>query len=637
MEVVERWLQNSLILKAFSVLSKYDICEQSLVSKAGRSSFEGIVTAYRGCFLNRFFCSEPWEDAAVKNSRFMRTVSLLAPFYTRIIDGINAFAEQSCLFRLANHVRNGLLMMPFKTVSIILFSALFVSTALKAVFSSFMPSSLMLRIAALAILLFMYFIHLPIDVIAQNSVIARNLCWFFNTDINSAKKKDFMNGDTNTTEREQYLLVIVSGIAGALYYFLPRVTFVKLFGILFLGSAIYMHPGLGMVAIALILPITQTIYIAAVAGLTFVSVLMNFRRYDLKFSGVMLPAILFTVIAAIAAVFSVIRSDSIKTLPLYVAYFMLFYSAGVLFKDKKVFTASIVSFLFSSSIVALYGIYQYFFVKIPTAIAWIDVNQFPELSTRVYSTLENPNVLAEYLVFAIPIVLALLWSAKKYLQKVVYIGILAVLTICLVLTYSRGGWLGLVLAVIVFAALKDRKFFIVIILIALLSPMFLPSVVETRIASIGSLEDSSNAFRVSIWIASARMIKDYWLTGVGLGLSAFSRVYRDYMIAGTPALHSHNLYLQVGIEMGIVGLLLLVWVCFAAFLRARCLVHFEQRHSFILAGIIAALAGHLLHGLFDYVWFSPRIVMIFWMFLGMTSALSSVLENSDSRVEEGIK
>jgi uncharacterized membrane protein len=89
--------------------------------------------------------------------------------------------------------------------------------------------------------------------------------------------------------------------------------------------------------------------------------------------------------------------------------------------------------------------------------------------------------------------------------------------------------------------------------------------------------------------------------------------------------------------MGIVGLLLLVWVCFAAFLRARCLDHFEQRHSFILAGIIAALAGHLLHGLFDYVWFSPRIVMIFWMFLGMTSALSSVLENSDSRVEEGIK
>ena len=105
--------------------------------------------------------------------------------------------------------------------------------------------------------------------------------------------------------------------------------------------------------------------------------------------------------------------------------------------------------------------------------------------------------------------------------------------------------------------------------------MFLPSVVGTRIASIGSLEDSSNAFRVSIWIASLQMIRDYAHRCRSRAI-AFSRVYRDYMIAGTPALHAHNLYLQVGIEMGIVGLLLLVWACLAAFLRQELLTS-EQR------------------------------------------------------------
>ena len=226
----------------------------------------------------------------------------------------------------------------------------------------------MIRIAALTALFLMYFIHLPIDVIMQNSIVARNLCWFFNTDVNVAKKMDFVNKDMNKAERKRYMLIAVSGIAGALYYFLPTTTFIKIIGILFLGSAVYMHPGLGIVIIAFILPIAQTVYIAAIAGLTFVSVLMNFRRYELELSGMTLPAALFTVIAAIAAGFSVSRSDSIKTLPLYVVYFMLFYSAGVLFKDKRVFTASITSFLFSSFIVASYGIYQYF-VKIPTAIA----------------------------------------------------------------------------------------------------------------------------------------------------------------------------------------------------------------------------------------------------------------------------
>jgi len=56
---------------------------------------------------------------------------------------------------------------------------------------------------------------------------------------------------------------------------------------------------------------------------------------------------------------------------------------------------------------SLLGIYQYFFVKAPTAEAWVDVKQFPELATRVYATLENPNVLGEYLGLSIPLVLGL--------------------------------------------------------------------------------------------------------------------------------------------------------------------------------------------------------------------------------------
>ena len=45
--------------------------------------------------------------------------------------------------------------------------------------------------------------------------------------------------------------------------------------------------------------------------------------------------------------------------------------------------------------------------------------------------------------------------------------------------------------------------------------------------------------------------------------------------------------------------------------------------SFILAGIAAALVGHLFHGIVDYVWYSPRIVMAFWMYFGMMSALTT--------------
>ena len=137
------------------------------------------------------------------------------------------------------------------------------------------------------------------------------------------------------------------------------------------------------------------------------------------------------------------------------------------------------------------------------------------------------------------------------------------------------------------------------------------SVVTNRIDSIGSLEDSSNAYRVTIWIAALRMIKDYWLNGVGLGLVAFSRVYRDYMIAGASAIHAHNLYLEVGLEMGIVGLFALLWMAYRGFSEALTCIESSHKMSFILAGIAAALVGHLFHGIVDYVWYSPRIVMAF--------------------------
>jgi len=159
--------------------------------------------------------------------------------------------------------------------------------------------------------------------------------------------------------------------------------------------------------------------------------------------------------------------------------------------------------------------------------------------------------------------------------------------------------------------------------------MFLPPVVMNRIASIGSLEDSSNAYRITIWIAALRMIKDYWLTGVGLGLTAFSRVYRDYMIAGASAIHAHNLYLEVCLELGVIGVFSLLWMVFRGFSEALSNVTMNDKMSYIAAGILAALAGHLFHGLFDYVWYSPRIVMAFWMYLGMMSALTSASFTGD--------
>lgn len=411
-----------------------------------------------------------------------------------------------------------------------------------------------------------------------------------------------------------------------LYYFLSGTTFIKLFGLIFISTIIYIWPVCGLALTAFMLPLAPTTYSVGVIGLTFIAVLLSCNRFKKALPAALIPALLFIAAAGLAAVFSVMRVESLKTLPLYAAYFMIFYCASVLFCDSKTVKIVLSLLIISTLMLSLLGIYQYFFVKAPTAEAWVDVKQFPELATRVYATLENPNVLGEYLGLSIPLVLGLFWAADKFRHKMLLAVILGVLTLCLILTFSRGAWVGLAVSVFAFALFKEPRLLVLILVFTLMAPIFLPylpSVVTNRIDSIGSLEDSSNAYRVTIWIAALRMIKDYWLNGVGLGLVAFSRVYRDYMIAGASAIHAHNLYLEVGLEMGIVGLFALLWMAYRGFSEALTCIESSHKMSFILAGIAAALVGHLFHGIVDYVWYSPRIVMAFWMYFGMMSALTT--------------
>ncbi len=58
--------------------------------------------------------------------------------------------------------------------------------------------------------------------------------------------------------------------------------------------------------------------------------------------------------------------------------------------------------VFAGVAVSMYGVYQYFFYAPDNTNGWIDSDMFYSISKRVYSTLENPNVLAEYLLLVIP-------------------------------------------------------------------------------------------------------------------------------------------------------------------------------------------------------------------------------------------
>ena len=134
-------------------------------------------------------------------------------------------------------------------------------------------------------------------------------------------------------------------------------------------------------------------------------------------------------------------------------------------RQAVVFTGVLVV---SAGAVSLVGVMQYL-LGVTGESSWVDSEMFSSITTRVYATLQNPNVLAEYLLLIIPFAAAGVMTARRWWGRVLYVLAFGVMCVCMLLTMSRGGWLGLLFAGAVFLILMDRRFILlgIVALVAL--------------------------------------------------------------------------------------------------------------------------------------------------------------------------
>ncbi|MBS3994775.1 MAG: O-antigen ligase family protein, partial [Alkaliphilus sp.] len=253
---------------------------------------------------------------------------------------------------------------------------------------------------------------------------------------------------------------------------------------------------------------------------------------------------------------------------------------------------------------------------------WVDIKTNPNLKARAYSTMDNPNILAQYLVIACSMSMALFLDSKNKLRKLLLFLSTGITFLCLLLTFSRGGWIAFFLAFSMIVLVENKKIIPIGVLFGIVSLFFLPEVVIDRLKTIGNLEDSSNAYRFSIWVAALRMLKDFWFSGVGLGYEAFMKAYPNYMLSGIKAAHAHNLYLQLAIETGIFGLAIFLYNIVKTY-TTGIMVLMKSVNSFqkkITIAAMGALSGLLSHGLVEHVLFDYRVIFLFWLMIAIILA-----------------
>ncbi|YAG13141.1 IctB family putative bicarbonate transporter [Nostoc sp. DSM 114161] len=352
-----------------------------------------------------------------------------------------------------------------------------------------------------------------------------------------------------------------------------------------------------------------------------------------------LLVLLYWAIAAAATALSPVKKAAINDLATLSLYLLLFALCARVLRSPRLRSWIITLYLHVSLIVSVYGLRQWFFGA--TALAtWVDPESPLSKTTRVYSYLGNPNLLAGYLLPAVIFSLVAIFAWQGWLKKALALTMFIVNTACLILTFSRGGWIGLVVSILVAMALLVywksiemppfwRTWSLPIVLGGLIGVLLLAVIfvepVRLRVFSIfADRQDSSNNFRRNVWDAVFEMIADRPILGIGPGHNSFNKVYPLYQHPRYTALSAYSILLEVAVETGFVGLACFLWLIIVAFntafLQMRRLRQLINVEGFWLIGAIATLLGMLAHGTVDTVWYRPEVNTLWWLIVALIAS-----------------
>lgn len=608
---------NSVIITFFVSLWNrfYKIIEGSLIYHVLLKIGSPIMRSIRNSWIYGFLMSD--DNAVEKNSAIGRTLEGKHGFFDRLRDGI--FAKIAAPFKksrviaeirmIVKHIFDLPLCYFGHFFGAVIFFELFATLLMGYELSTL---NIALKLGALVVSVLLMFVKRSLSELTEKSALKHLFETVFETEIEHTPSV------YRFSKPVHLVWVVLGALLGLLSGFFPAILVLGLFAGLFLLVFVLEYPILGLFMIVAGTPFLPTMAVAGLIILTYGAMIIKYwfgQKRKWVFSTLGLWILVYLAVSIIVAFTSYAPGSSVKIALLVATMTASYYLFYNLIDNRKQFDRILQLFLFCGLLVSLYGIYQKFFGNIDNT--WIDQDMFSEIESRVYSTFANPNVLGEYLLLVIPLSIGYLFTRKNALSRLYYLGVTGATLLCMVFTYSRGCWVGLIIAAFVFILFYDKRLLWLGLLAAVVGFMVMPDSIVDRFLSIGNLTDTSTNYRVYIWLGTINLLKDFWLSGIGQGIDAYNLLYPAYSYNAISAPHAHNLYLVALTETGIVGLFLLAMVL-VSFIRkstqtiARAI---DKRTKLIAIALLAGVIGFLVQGMFDYVWYNYRVVLIFWAVL----------------------
>ncbi|MBN2411882.1 O-antigen ligase family protein [candidate division KSB1 bacterium] len=211
--------------------------------------------------------------------------------------------------------------------------------------------------------------------------------------------------------------------------------------------------------------------------------------------------------------------------------------------------------------------------------------------------------------------------------KVLFLFIAILNSVCLILTATRGSWVGFFIGLMVIFFYVNKKLLLFIPVFLLVFYLLLPANFKYRVENIFNPKYESNALRLHWWKVGVKIFTDHPLVGIGdVGAGDVYRKYKDpdEKVIG----HFHNNFVHIAVTLGSVGFLAFLFMTISIFVQLIRQLK-KLKSGWCLAALAMFAAFHV-NGLFEWNFGDQEIITIIWFTIGL--AMFQKISGPDSQI-----
>ncbi|HTZ11466.1 MAG TPA: O-antigen ligase family protein [Candidatus Margulisiibacteriota bacterium] len=360
--------------------------------------------------------------------------------------------------------------------------------------------------------------------------------------------------------------------------------------------------------------------------LLFIIKKIYFRNFKLPNTPINIPLLIFGLLLLFSFTRSSYPDESLRGLIKFLKYSLLYFSVFSFFNEDAL---RINRFFWVIALVSLFtflnGIFQDIF--------GFDILRHHEIARsdylhRISGSFVHANDFAAFIITLLPLTFIFFSKATMSRNKKILLTVICLLGFyCLLRTSSRSGWIGFLIAVIIYFYFYNKKLsFLIPILV--ISMIFISPNGFTRVKNLLYIGQDTLWERMQLWKGTWRMVLEHPF--LGFGINTFSRNFPDFKpVEYFNLCYTHNSYLQMWSEIGLTGLVSFLLIIFVvlkvSFSQLRKKLTKGFRGKFFL-GVLSGYIAFLVQAGLDTNLYSLVLQTLFWVMTALLFCLDKELE-----------